>query len=251
MPSPVSAAIRPARVVLWGGPRIFAAGADVSEFSEPGAAQRVSDAFLAATGELASFPAVTVAAVSGTPLGGGLELALACDLRVVSEDAKLGQPEVLLGIIPGGGATQRLPRLVGTSRAKDMILHGQAGRGGRGGAHGPRRPRRPPPRCARRGAGPGGEPGFGSAGGPGGGQARHRRGGRARPWPTPCRWRPTPSWTWPGPTTPASASPRSWRTDRDGPGSWGAETAVGAPPVATGSLRTDAPVRAASGAARR
>ncbi|MGA2521063.1 MAG: enoyl-CoA hydratase/isomerase family protein [Acidimicrobiales bacterium] len=115
----------PGALVLWGGPRIFAAGADIAEFSEPGAAKRVSDAFLAATGALASFPAVTIAAVSGYALGGGLELALACDLRVVSEDAKLGQPEVLLGIIPGGGATQRLSRLVGVARAKDMIYTGR------------------------------------------------------------------------------------------------------------------------------
>jgi enoyl-CoA hydratase len=112
-------------VVLWGGPRIFAAGADVSEFADPGAPALVAARFHAATQAIADLGAVTIAAITGYALGGGLELALACDLRVVADDAKLGQPEILLGIIPGGGATQRLPRLVGTARAKDMILTGR------------------------------------------------------------------------------------------------------------------------------
>jgi len=112
-------------VVLWGGPRIFAAGADVTEFSEPGAPALVAAGFHAATQAISALGAVTIAAVTGFALGGGLEVALACDLRVVAENAKLGQPEILLGIIPGGGATQRLPRLVGPARAKDMILTGR------------------------------------------------------------------------------------------------------------------------------
>jgi enoyl-CoA hydratase len=119
------AADPPGAVVLWGGPRIFAAGADVAEFSEPGAAQRIAAAFHAATCALTALPRATIAAITGYALGGGLELALACDLRVVSEDARVGQPEVLLGLIPGGGATQRLPRLVGVSRAKDLIFTGR------------------------------------------------------------------------------------------------------------------------------
>ena len=75
---------------------------------------------------------VTIAAVNGYALGGGCELALACDLRVVAEDARLGQPEILLGILPGGGATQRLPRLVGPARAKDLMVTGRQVRGRRG-----------------------------------------------------------------------------------------------------------------------
>ncbi|HEY7947398.1 MAG TPA: enoyl-CoA hydratase/isomerase family protein [Acidimicrobiales bacterium] len=115
----------PGAVVLWGGERIFAAGADVAEFSEPGAPALVAERFHQATLAIASCPAVTIAAITGYALGGGLELALACDLRLVADTAKLGQPEILLGIIPGGGATQRLPRLVGPARAKDIVLTGR------------------------------------------------------------------------------------------------------------------------------
>jgi enoyl-CoA hydratase/carnithine racemase len=119
------AADPPGAVVLWGGPRLFAAGADVGEFREPDAAPRIAAAFHAVTSALGALPRVTIAAITGYALGGGLELALACDLRVVAEDARLGQPEILLGIVPGGGATQRLPRLVGVSRAKDLIYTGR------------------------------------------------------------------------------------------------------------------------------
>jgi enoyl-CoA hydratase/carnithine racemase len=115
----------PGAVVLWGGPRIFAAGADVAEFAEPDGAARIAAAFHRVTGGLAALPRATIAAIAGYALGGGLELALACDLRVASDDARLGQPEILLGIVPGGGATQRLPRLVGVSRAKDLIYTGR------------------------------------------------------------------------------------------------------------------------------
>jgi enoyl-CoA hydratase len=115
----------PGAVVLWGGERIFAAGADVSEFTEPGAPALVAESFHGATLAISAVPSVTIAAITGYALGGGLELALACDLRVVADNAKLGQPEILLGIIPGGGATQRLPRLVGPARAKDIILTGR------------------------------------------------------------------------------------------------------------------------------
>jgi enoyl-CoA hydratase len=116
----------PTAVVVWGGERIFAAGADISEFGSPtGSPELVAANFHAALGQLAGLPRASIAAVNGYALGGGLELALACDFRVVAEDARFGQPEILLGILPGGGGTQRLPRLIGVSRAKDMILTGR------------------------------------------------------------------------------------------------------------------------------
>ena len=115
----------PGAVVVTGGDRIFAAGADISEFGGPEKARVVSSAFRDALDALAAIPRVVVAAISGYALGGGCELALACDLRVASDKAKLGQPEILLGIIPGGGGTQRLTRLVGVGRAKDLILTGR------------------------------------------------------------------------------------------------------------------------------
>ena len=115
----------PGAVVLWGGPRIFAAGADIAEFGGTEQARRVGRHFLGTLDAWAAIPRVTIAAVNGFALGGGCELALACDLRVAADDARFGQPEILLGIIPGGGGTQRLPRLVGPSRAKDMVLTGR------------------------------------------------------------------------------------------------------------------------------
>ncbi|MCU0268775.1 MAG: enoyl-CoA hydratase-related protein [Acidimicrobiales bacterium] len=115
----------PGAVVVTGGERIFAAGAEISEFGGPDEARVVGGAFLAALNGVAAIPRATIAAVSGYALGGGCELALACDFRVASERARFGQPEILLGIIPGGGGTQRLARLVGPARAKDLILSGR------------------------------------------------------------------------------------------------------------------------------
>lgn len=115
----------PGAVVLFGSDRIFAAGADISEFAGPEEARVIGRLFFDALNAIAAIPRVVIAAVAGPALGGGCELALACDLRVCSTAAKFGQPEILLGIIPGGGGTQRLARLVGPSRAKDLILSGR------------------------------------------------------------------------------------------------------------------------------
>jgi enoyl-CoA hydratase/carnithine racemase len=115
----------PGAVVVTGGDRLFAAGADISEFRGPDEARTIGAAFVRALDAVAAIPRCVIAAVSGFALGGGCELALACDLRIASERAKFGQPEILLGIIPGGGGTQRLARLVGPSRAKDLILTGR------------------------------------------------------------------------------------------------------------------------------
>jgi enoyl-CoA hydratase len=112
-------------VVVTGNDRALAAGADVTEFTEPGAAARVSTAFREAFDALTAIERPVIAAIEGFALGGGFELALACDLRVAGDGARVGFPEILLGIFPGAGGTQRLPRLVGTARAKDLIWSGR------------------------------------------------------------------------------------------------------------------------------
>jgi enoyl-CoA hydratase/carnithine racemase len=115
----------PGAVIVWGGERIFAAGADITEFAGPAEAIAIGGQFRAAFDALAAIPRITIAAICGYALGGGCELALACDLRVVADNAKCGQPEILLGIIPGAGGTQRLTRLIGPSRAKDLVATGR------------------------------------------------------------------------------------------------------------------------------
>ena len=119
------AADLPGAVVLWGGRRIFAAGADIAELESGVGPRAVGASFGRALGALAALPRATIAAVNGFALGGGLELALACDFRVCAHDTRLGLPEILLGVIPGGGGTQRLPRLIGSSRAKELMLSGR------------------------------------------------------------------------------------------------------------------------------
>lgn len=115
----------PGAVVVTGGERLFAAGADISQFGGPGEAAAITAAFHQALDAIAAIPRFVIAAVSGYALGGGCELALACDYRIAGEKAVFGQPEILLGIIPGGGGTQRLARAVGASRAKEMIITGR------------------------------------------------------------------------------------------------------------------------------
>ena len=114
-------------VVVYGGEKVFAAGADVKEMAGMSHAQMVarSGGLQSALTAVARIPKPVVAAVTGYALGGGCELALCADIRIAGESATLGQPEILLGIIPGAGGTQRLTRLVGTSRAKDLIFTGR------------------------------------------------------------------------------------------------------------------------------
>jgi enoyl-CoA hydratase/carnithine racemase len=114
-------------VVVYGGDTVFAAGGDVREMVRWSAAEAMDAAvrLQAAFTAVARIPKPTVAAIAGYALGGGLELALCCDFRVAAEDARLGQPEINLGLIPGAGATQRLPRLVGPARAKDLVFSGR------------------------------------------------------------------------------------------------------------------------------
>ena len=114
-------------VILYGGERVFAAGADIKEMASMGyPAMAVRSAALQASfTAVADIPKPVVAAVTGYALGGGLELALCADFRVLGMSAKVGQPEILLGIIPGAGGTQRLPRLIGPAKAKDLIFSGR------------------------------------------------------------------------------------------------------------------------------
>ncbi|MFJ5222217.1 enoyl-CoA hydratase/isomerase family protein [Streptomyces sp. NPDC088400] len=114
-------------VILYGGEKVFAAGADIKEMREMDHAAMVvrSRALQEAFTAVARIPKPVVAAVTGYALGGGCELALCADFRIAGADAKLGQPEILLGLIPGAGGTQRLARLIGPSRAKDLIFTGR------------------------------------------------------------------------------------------------------------------------------
>jgi len=116
-----------AAVVLYGGEKVFAAGADIKQMqamTHPQMVDRaavIQECFRA----VAHIPKPTIAAITGYALGAGCELALCCDFRVAASNARLGQPEIQLGVIPGAGGSQRLPRLIGTSKAKDLIFSGR------------------------------------------------------------------------------------------------------------------------------
>src|SRR5207237_4506846 len=114
-------------VVVYGGPRAFAAGADVKEMAAMTHADMLARAepLQAAFTAVAEIPKPVIAAISGYALGGGCELALCADVRICAEGARLGQPEILLGVIPGAGGTQRLARLIGPARAKDLNFTGR------------------------------------------------------------------------------------------------------------------------------
>lgn len=114
-----------ALIFTGAGDRAFVSGADVAELRERRRAevlQRINNRLFR---EIEQFPVPTIAAIRGWALGGGCELAMACDLRVAGESARLGQPEVRLGIIPGAGATYRLPRLIGMGKARELIFTGR------------------------------------------------------------------------------------------------------------------------------
>jgi enoyl-CoA hydratase/carnithine racemase len=113
-------------VVIWGGEKVFAAGADIKVMADQSFQEFLTHATVLqdAFSKLARLPKVTIAAVNGVALGGGCELSMTADFRYAADDARFGQPEILLGIIPGAGGTQRLPRLVGVQKAKEMVYSG-------------------------------------------------------------------------------------------------------------------------------
>jgi enoyl-CoA hydratase/carnithine racemase len=114
-------------VIIYGGEKVFAAGADINEMASADyvAMSSRGGGLQSALGTVAAIGKPVVAAITGYALGGGLELALAADFRVAGERARVGQPEILLGVIPGAGGTQRLPRLIGPARAKDLVFSGR------------------------------------------------------------------------------------------------------------------------------
>jgi enoyl-CoA hydratase len=112
-------------IITGAGESAFVSGADINDIRARGRDEGLAAINSSLFAEIERFPRPTIAAINGYALGGGCELALACDIRIASETAKFGQPELGLGIIPGAGATQRLPRLIGMGRAKHLVLTGE------------------------------------------------------------------------------------------------------------------------------
>ena len=112
-------------IITGGGETAFVSGADINDIRARGRDEGLAAINSTLFAEIERFPKPTIAAINGYALGGGCELALACDIRIASDTAKFGQPELGLGIIPGAGATQRLPRIVGMGRAKHLVLTGE------------------------------------------------------------------------------------------------------------------------------
>ncbi len=112
-------------VVVTGGPDVFAAGADLNEVAALERTEALDNPRMAQWDRIAAFPKPLVAAVNGYALGGGNELAMVCDIVIAGEAAIFGQPEVRVGLLPGAGGTQRLPRFVGKSLAMKMVLAGE------------------------------------------------------------------------------------------------------------------------------
>jgi enoyl-CoA hydratase len=117
------------KAVVITGEKNFAAGADITDMAELTPDEARAFAFSPTFGRIASCPMPVIAAIEGFALGGGMELALCCDLRIAAPGAKMGFPEINLGIFPGAGGTQRLPRLIGVSKARRMIYTGAAVKG--------------------------------------------------------------------------------------------------------------------------
>jgi len=112
-------------IITGGGESAFVSGADINDIRARGRDEGLAAINSSLFAEIERFPRPTIAAINGYALGGGCELALACDIRIAADTAKFGQPELGLGIIPGAGATQRLPRIIGMGRAKYLILTGE------------------------------------------------------------------------------------------------------------------------------
>lgn len=216
-------------VILYGGEKVFAAGADIKEMRDMDHAAMVvrSRALQESFTAVARIPKPVVAAVTGYALGGGCELALCADFRIAADNAKLGQPEILLGLIPGAGGTQRLARLIGPSKAKDLIFTGRQVKAPEALALGLVDRVVPARRStSRRTRGPRGSPG-----------GRPSRCGRPRrPWTRVWRriWRPgsrsnaTGSRACSPPRTASAACAASWRRGRARPSS-SDRAAVGRP----------------------